>query len=51
MFQEFFFDNVTHEELDTKVVIITACHAGGGIKGKEIVIGIENKQKEKKNEH
>ncbi|CAA96615.2 C2 domain-containing protein [Caenorhabditis elegans] len=36
---EFFFDNVTHEELDTKVVIITACHAGGGIKGKEIVIG------------
>ncbi|UMM12561.1 hypothetical protein L5515_001277 [Caenorhabditis briggsae] len=36
---EFFFDNVTHEELDTKIVIITACHAGGGIKGKDIVIG------------
>lgn len=36
---EFFFDNVTHEELDTKIVLITACHAGGGIKGKDIVIG------------
>ncbi|CAI2310699.1 unnamed protein product [Caenorhabditis sp. 36 PRJEB53466] len=37
--QEFFFDNVTHEELDTKIVIITACHAAGGLKGKDVVIG------------
>ncbi|CAD6184932.1 unnamed protein product [Caenorhabditis auriculariae] len=37
--QEFFFDNVTHEELDTKHVLVSAYHQGGAKLAKDILIG------------
>ncbi|CAB3407168.1 unnamed protein product [Caenorhabditis bovis] len=37
--QEFFFDNVTHEELDTKTVLVHVCHQGASKIGKELLIG------------
>ncbi|CAI5438716.1 unnamed protein product [Caenorhabditis angaria] len=40
--QEFFFDNVSHEELDTKTVVVVACHQGSGKIMKDIIIGEAN---------
>ncbi|CAI4225824.1 unnamed protein product [Auanema sp. JU1783] len=37
--QEFFFDNVTHEDLDTKSVCVAAYHQGSAKIGKDILIG------------
>ena len=38
-FQEFFFDNVTLEDLDTKSVSVAAYHQGSAKLGKDILIG------------
>ena len=37
--QEFFFDNITAEDLDTKNVTVSAFHHGGAKLGKDLMIG------------